>query len=136
MDKRFVRPGVLATAKRLHLSDVCTPSVLHEPVALGLASFLATWIVPKHMMFTDQRTVVGSAAVVVKRMWEGGPLREVSSTPRVAWFAHSRYGFAGRYVCDGCLLPVPGIYGSRSGSKCCVRAAGNEIGADVERGLR
>lgn len=72
------------------------------------------------MMFTDQLMV--SAAVVVERMWQGGPLREVSSAPRKAWFAHSRYGFAGRYVCDGCLQPAPGIYGpNRRGKWMCRR---------------
>ena len=35
------------------------------------------------------------------------PLPEVSSLPKMAWFAHSRYGFARGYVCDGYLRPVP-----------------------------
>jgi hypothetical protein len=53
--------------------------------------------------------------VQVIRMWPGGPLREVSSTARNSWIAHSRYGFAGRYVCERCREPVAGVYSSIHG---------------------
>lgn len=48
--------------------------------------------------------------VAVERMWGGGPLREVSPTYRSGWNPHSRYGFTGRYVCEGCMSPVVGVY--------------------------
>lgn len=42
---------------------------------------------------------------MVERMWDGGPLREVSPVRRDGW-----YGFTGRYVCDDCGVPASGIY--------------------------
>jgi hypothetical protein len=36
--------------------------------------------------------------MTTKRMWKGGPLRECNNRSK------------GRYVCDVCLKPLPGIY--------------------------
>src|SRR5215469_16942691 len=50
----------------------------------------------------------------VQRMWPDGPLREFSETrPNSRWKTHSsRFlrGYAGSYVCDGCLSPTQGVY--------------------------
>lgn len=54
--------------------------------------------------------------IVLERMWEGGPLRQVSPIPRSGWLPHSRYGFAGRYVCDECREAVAGVYGPIGGT--------------------
>jgi hypothetical protein len=52
--------------------------------------------------------------IVIVRMWDGGPLREMATTKVTAAFipyAKTINGchFAGRYVCDGCQVPCAGV---------------------------
>jgi len=64
-------------------------------------------------------------SVAIRRMWEGGPLRQVAETPvspvyRAYVCGGSRCTFAGRYVCDGCMEPAIGVYRQkRSGLWVC-----------------
>lgn len=50
----------------------------------------------------------------VRRMWEGGPLRQFSKTQvkshYVGYSGPFLKGYAGSYVCDLCLLPSAGVY--------------------------
>jgi hypothetical protein len=61
-------------------------------------------------------------SVIIRRMWEGGPLRQVAN--RKASPVYTAYGFrgstctfAGRYVCDGCKEPVIGVYRQKGTGK-------------------
>lgn len=54
------------------------------------------------------------SVIATKRMWCGGPLRQLS-TERVtsSWVKRDRH-WAGMYVCDACMEPTPhGVYGAR-----------------------
>jgi hypothetical protein len=52
--------------------------------------------------------------VAIQRMWRGGPLREFSevrlSNNQKAYSSPFLQGYAGSYVCDGCLTPTEGVY--------------------------
>ena len=60
--------------------------------------------------------------ITIRRMWDGGPLRQVS-TKRVSngnWTTYESPGFkgyAGTYVCDICQRPVEGLYRATRGLK-------------------
>jgi hypothetical protein len=46
-----------------------------------------------------------------RRAWQGGPLRQWSSIREHSnQMPHSAGGYSGSYVCDGCLMPVVGVY--------------------------
>jgi len=66
-----------------------------------------------------------SDSVIIRRMWEGGPLRQIADTKvspvyRAYVYGGSRCTFAGRYVCDGCIEPAIGVYRQkRSGLWVC-----------------
>lgn len=55
---------------------------------------------------------LGTESVI--RMWEGGPLRQFSNKQAkshyIAYSARFLKGYAGSYVCEGCLTPCPGVY--------------------------
>jgi len=65
-------------------------------------------------------TTLRHAYVQIRRMWEGGPLRQWSEkrTNRTG-IALASGGFGGCYVCDGCRMPVKGIYLLRGESLPC-----------------
>jgi hypothetical protein len=50
----------------------------------------------------------------VRRMWNGGPLRQFSDTQAkshyIAYSGRFLTGYAGSYVCDRCRRPSPGVY--------------------------
>ena len=50
----------------------------------------------------------------VRRMWEGGPLRQFSETEAkshyVAYSGPFLRGYGGSYVCDRCQRPCAGVY--------------------------
>lgn len=47
----------------------------------------------------------------VKRMWDGGPLREWSETrPSPHWIPYGKGGYVNSYYCEHCQRPVPGVY--------------------------
>ncbi len=47
----------------------------------------------------------------VKRMWNGGPLRQFSEGRGTAsWTAYDGGGYAGSYICDSCSEAVLGLY--------------------------
>lgn len=52
----------------------------------------------------------------VRRMWEGGPLRQFSDTQvsshYVGYSGPILKGYAGSYVCDRCQRPCAGVYPS------------------------
>jgi hypothetical protein len=51
--------------------------------------------------------------VVVKRMWEGGPLRQWSADskrPGSAFIRQDSGGYAGSYVCEACRCACDGVY--------------------------
>ena len=49
----------------------------------------------------------------VIRMWEGGPLRQMSDVAMSGFIPYAKTinscGFAGRYICDGCQEPSRGV---------------------------
>ena len=49
----------------------------------------------------------------VIRMWEGGPLRQMSEIAMSGFIPYAKTinscGFAGRYICDGCQEPSRGV---------------------------
>ena len=49
----------------------------------------------------------------VIRMWEGGPLRQMSDVAMGGFIPYAKTinssGFAGRYICDGCQGPSRGV---------------------------
>jgi len=50
----------------------------------------------------------------IRRMWEGGPLRQWSETRHGGnWLASDRGGFTGSYVCGECRQPCDGVYLAR-----------------------
>ena len=51
-----------------------------------------------HLRDFDRKII--STGTVVTRMWPGGPLR----------LQRSRRDFSRSYVCDGCQVPVVGVY--------------------------
>jgi hypothetical protein len=54
----------------------------------------------------------------VRRMWEGGPLRQWSAKrTNTTGLALGHGGFAGSYVCDGCQRSVDGLYDVREAKK-------------------
>ena len=53
--------------------------------------------------------------ITIERMWEGGPLRQVSDKSRQGWSRGQNAAFKGRYVCDECLRPVAGVYEPKDG---------------------
>jgi len=57
----------------------------------------------------------------LRRMWDGGPLRQFGETQAschyVAYSSPFLTGYAGSYVCDGCLRPSPGVCRVRQESK-------------------
>lgn len=72
----------------------------------------------------------------VRRMWEGGPLRQFSETQAsshyVAYSAPFLKGYAGSYVCALCQRPSAGIYLVRKADKWLCGACkerGNRSGA-------
>lgn len=53
----------------------------------------------------------GASPSEVKRMWPGGPLRRFSPVRKGACQAPLEGGgFGGSYVCEGCQMPVAGVY--------------------------
>ena len=56
------------------------------------------------------------AAIGVKRIWEGGPLRQWSEKRATSrWIRHAE-GWAGMYVCEDCRESAPmGVYSTRLG---------------------
>jgi hypothetical protein len=58
--------------------------------------------------------LLGRKSDGLRRMWEGGPLRQFSKTQAkghyVAYSGHFLTGYAGSYVCDQCRKPCAGIY--------------------------
>lgn len=65
-------------------------------------------------MFRCRSFLTSAMPVEVKRMWEGGPLRQFSGKHEGA--AQNYYqspaltGYTGAYVCDECLEPRDGVY--------------------------
>ncbi len=61
-------------------------------------------------------TATEAAAIVVKRMWEVGPLRQWSEKRETSrWIRHGE-GWAGMYVCEACREPAPmGVHSLRLG---------------------
>lgn len=56
------------------------------------------------------------AAVEIKRMWPGGPLRRrTSKRTSLTPIGYADGGFVGSYVCDGCRRPGDGLYCAREG---------------------
>ena len=73
-------------------------------------------------------------AIEVKRMWDGGPLRQWSATrPLNAGGNWVRYqsrdldGYAGAYVCDGCRMPCRGVYFVQRVSKWLCKACKGKV---------
>jgi hypothetical protein len=49
--------------------------------------------------------------VEIRRMWEGGPLRNWSDRKAtLSPMSHNRGGFVGAYVCERCLGSCDGVY--------------------------
>ena len=49
--------------------------------------------------------------IEIKRMWDGGPLREWSpSNPDHHLMYYAKGGYVGSYVCDFCRNPCNGVY--------------------------
>lgn len=64
----------------------------------------------------------GEAAVSeVKRMWEGGPLRNFSETRMNGWISAHHGGFLGPYACEECRETTDGVYRTDGGwlGGCC-----------------
>jgi hypothetical protein len=61
------------------------------------------------------------ANIIVKRMWEGGPLRNWSpSHTSLAPMVYAKGGYVGSYVCDQCQRSCDGVYctdGEQAGQK-------------------
>lgn len=66
--------------------------------------------------------------IEIRRMWEGGPLRQWSDKARgSAWNYYEKaqtVGYAGSYVCDKCSNPVYGVYRLNQGWICAACKAG------------
>jgi hypothetical protein len=65
--------------------------------------------------------------IEIKRMWEGGPLRQWSDTRQTSggwlYYTNSQMtGYAGSYVCDECRQSTPGVYYVSSVKKWLCRA--------------
>src|SRR3974390_2818824 len=58
------------------------------------------------------------AEIEVRRMWEGGPLRQwTAKRPSSGkWVPYEHGGFAGRYVCADCQQTVAGLYRQNAGA--------------------
>jgi hypothetical protein len=56
----------------------------------------------------------GLALEGLVRMWDGGPLRQFSTTQvsshYIRYCGRSLKGYAGAYVCDECKRPCKGVY--------------------------
>jgi len=66
------------------------------------------------------------AHVFWMQMWPGGPVREVTTEPRVRFKPSDRVGLhLGKYVCSFCRQPCPGLYRAELGWFCktCKRRA-------------
>ena len=47
----------------------------------------------------------------IRRMWEGGPLREWSAErAKTGMISYATGGYVGCYVCDKCQQPAAGLY--------------------------
>jgi hypothetical protein len=74
-------------------------------------------------------------AIEIKRMWEGGPLRQWSAERPLKgkWIAYATGGFAGCYVCEWCQESADGVYFVREPQKwlcgACKRALGKHRNA-------
>jgi hypothetical protein len=64
---------------------------------------------------TDSQGCPKKDSIEIRRMWEGGPLRQISATARGRWTIDDKGEFRGPYVCDECLKPVSGIYEPKRG---------------------
>jgi hypothetical protein len=55
-----------------------------------------------------------NSSMNVRRMWDGGPLRQFSETQAsghyIRYSGRFLTGFAGAYVCDRCRRPCGGVY--------------------------
>jgi len=70
--------------------------------------------------------------IEVRRMWKGGPLRQISQKrPNAGWIAVDAGGYAGPYVCDKCQKPCQGVYKAEDGWQCgdCRKAVGVKVAA-------
>jgi len=52
----------------------------------------------------------------IRRMWEGGPLRQFSADRVGSWTPLDTGGYGGQYICDTCKNPVSGIYEAVDGN--------------------
>ena len=70
-------------------------------------------------------SVVRSSAIcrkiLVRRMWEGGPLQQFASRPlggNWMWYSNPLLtGYVGSYVCDRCQEPTVGVYRQHNGAE-------------------
>ena len=61
----------------------------------------------------------------VKRMWNGGPLRQFSEIRGASgWTPYDGGGYAGSYICDGCKEAVVGVYRAKDGLWYCAGCTG------------
>jgi hypothetical protein len=68
-----------------------------------------------HNSSTEQRPPTQDG---VRRMWEGGLLRQFrdkqAANHYIAYSSPILKGYAGSYVCDGCLRPCAGVYRAKA----------------------
>ena len=69
------------------------------------------------------------AEIEVRRMWEGGPLRQwTAKRPSSGkWVPYEHGGFAGRYVCADCQQTVAGLYRQNAGAKWLCEACKRKL---------
>jgi len=64
------------------------------------------------------RPSVRKSGNAVRRMWEGGPLRQWSEKRESSkWIPYAAGGYVAQYVCDQCRRPSQGVYRAISPGK-------------------